>query len=517
MSKKPLRLYNTLTRKIETFAPLESGKVSMYLCGLTVYDHWHLGHALQALVFDSFRRYLESVHEYAVTFVNNYTDIDDKIIRRANEEGVSCQEIAERYIGAFEADLPRLNMHPEVTRPRATETIPEILAFIEDLESKGHAYPAADGVYFDVRSLDNYGDLSGNRLDEQVSGSSTPAQEGLRNPMDFALWKFAKEGEPGWESKWGAGRPGWHIECSAMAHQHLGATFDIHAGGLDLVFPHHENEKAQSEARFGPKSFSRYWMHNGLLRLKGEKMSKSLGNTMQTRILIDRFGSDAIRHFVLSSHYRSPAEYEDKNMMDSVKAIRRIHRLLDRSRTYLGEPSGPTNAAVDPVPTPFAHERAGAVEAYEDALADDFNTPRALAAMFILAGEINSRLNVLEATPGDTDTRSGIRMLVDQLVHFFSVLGFRLDANGLPASATKSEELLSRVIRIAEKHGYQPTVDAPLESLIQTLIDARRSARAEKDFARADRIRGDIEEVGIGLMDSPSGTTWFIKDAEETP
>jgi cysteinyl-tRNA synthetase len=515
-----LVLYNTLTRRKEPFVPLAAPTVRIYLCGLTVYDEWHMGHALQAILFDAFRRYLKR-RGYRVVFANNFTDIDDKIIARAARDGVPWKQVSERYIDAYIEDIGRLNLDPADHCPRATENIGPIQELITRLLAGGHAYEAGGNVLFDVASFPAYGALSGidpaqGQSGEEGEGGEGPGPgvpvAGRRHPADFTMWKAAKPGEPSWESPWGPGRPGWHIECSAMASRFLGTPFDIHAGGLDLIFPHHENEKAQSEAADG-RTFARYWMHNGLLKLRGEKMSKSLGNILSVRSLLASHSPNALRHFVLSSHYRSPAEFEPKLLADSAKALERVTNLLDRIEAYRKRPaqgaavpgapaaSGSlpvtpfSSASEDPSPSMaegafFQELLAPALdqmrERFEACLADDFNTAGALGAVFELVGDANAWLQQNE-----------------KLVHNRHASAILADVAGA-------------IRRAMEGLGFLPLAPAAAETglvepLVQLLIELRNEARRRRDFSASDRIRDRLAELGIDLKDSPEGTRFVVR------
>jgi cysteinyl-tRNA synthetase len=478
-----LHLYNSLTRRKELFTPLEPNVVRIYLCGLTVYNDWHLGHCLQAILFDTFRRYLRR-RGFTVRFVNNFTDVDDKIINRAATENVDFRQISERYIERYLEDLPRLNVDLADVQPKATEHVPQIQSMISKLIEKGHAYESGGSVLFSVHSLPAYGQLSGADPESRSSAedNALPAGE-RRHPADFALWKAAKPGEPAWDSPWGRGRPGWHIECSAMALEHLGETFDIHGGGLDLIFPHHENEKAQSEAATG-KPFARYWMHNGLLKLQGEKMSKSLGNILGVRKLLETHSANSLRYFVLSSHYRSPAEFELKLLEDGAKALERFANLQDRAKAYADRAPGGGAAAGAAREIEEATRRMET--RYEECLADDFNTAGAIGALFELVGEVNRQLQELEKQPADGAVGAALmraRASVERHLGYF----------GFFARETKSAE---------------SALTGPLVTL---LIELRNDARTRKDFATSDRIRDRLSQMGIELKDSPEGTRYTIR------
>jgi len=456
-----LKIHNDLTRSKEVFEPLEPGKVRMYVCGMTVYDLCHLGHARVMVVFDVVYRYLKALG-FDVTYVRNITDIDDKIIARANERGEPFTELTERFIAAMHEDAAALGVLSPDLEPRATEHLPGIIAMIERLIERGHAYVADNGdVYYDVRSFPEYGRLSGKSIDDLEAGARVEPGEGKRDPLDFALWKAAKPGEPAWDSPWGSGRPGWHIECSAMSTQALGDTFDIHGGGADLTFPHHENEIAQSEGATG-HPFVRYWMHNGFVRINDEKMSKSLGNFFTVREVLERYRPEAIRYFILTSHYRSPLNYDDTQLDQAGAALTRFYTALR------GLPeSAPVGAE--------------AFEArFHAAMQDDFNTPEALAVMFDLVREIN-RLR-------QDDPQA---------------------AAGLGAALRRMGDVLGILQEDPETWLRGDGADDGLDDAeIETLIAQRAQAKAEKNWAEADRIRDQLQQAGIVLEDGPGGTTW---------
>ncbi len=456
-----LKIHNDLTRSKEVFEPLEPGKVRMYVCGMTVYDLCHLGHARVMVVFDVVYRYLKALG-FDVTYVRNITDIDDKIIARANERGEPFTDLTERFIAAMHEDAAALGVLSPDLEPRATEHLPGIIAMIERLIERGHAYVADNGdVYYDVRSFPEYGKLSGKSIDDLEAGARVEPGEAKRDPLDFALWKAAKPGEPAWDSPWGSGRPGWHIECSAMSTQALGDTFDIHGGGADLTFPHHENEIAQSEGATG-HPFVRYWMHNGFVRINDEKMSKSLGNFFTVREVLERYRPEAIRYFILTSHYRSPLNYDDSQLDQAGAALTRFYTALRGLPE--NEPAG-----------------AEAFEArFHAAMQDDFNTPEALAVMFELVREINR-----------------LRQEGSQA------------AAGLGAALRRMGDVLGILQEDPETWLRGDSADDGLDDAeIETLIAQRAQAKAEKNWAEADRIRDQLQQAGIVLEDGPGGTTW---------
>jgi len=453
-----VKLYNTMSRRLEEFTP-SGDEVKMYVCGITPYDHSHVGHAMSYIIFDVLRRYLE-FRGFKVKHVQNYTDIDDRIIMRANARGISFQELAAEYIREYEEEMRELNITPAHYYPRATEEIPTIISMIETLIAKGHAYATEGGdVYFAVRSKPDYGKLSGRSASAMMAGARVEPGEQKRDPADFALWKAAKPGEPSWDSPWGPGRPGWHIECSAMSYRLLGPTIDIHGGGQDLIFPHHENEIAQSEAFTGVKPFVRYWVHNGWLTLGEEKMSKSLGNIVTVREALDRYGADGLRIFVLTSHYRAPLTYSEEGLEAGKRAAERL-------RIAASLPGGSGQPAVDPAPYR---------QRFTEAMDDDLNTAGALAALFDLAREIN------RARDEGRDTAA--------------------------AQATLRE--LAAVLGLTLRERPADQQAAPF---IDLLVELRNELRAKKEFALADSIRSRLGQMGIVLEDGPEGTRWRVRD-----
>ncbi|MFZ8928371.1 MAG: cysteine--tRNA ligase [Pseudohongiellaceae bacterium] len=456
-----LHLYNTLTQQKEEFTPIEAGKIRMYVCGVTTYDYCHLGHGRMLVVFDVIVRFLRFCG-FDVTYVRNITDIDDKIINRANELGIRFEELSEKFITIMHEDEQALNILPPDIEPRATKHIQEILDMVGTLLEKGFAYAAVNGdVYFSVNKFPNYTKLSKRNLDEMLAGARVEVDEAKEDARDFALWKAAKEGEPGWDSPWGFGRPGWHIECSAMSTKCLGDTFDIHGGGSDLIFPHHENEIAQSECATG-NDFARYWMHNGPLRIDDEKMSKSLGNFFTIREVLEKYSPEVIRYFLISSHYRSGINYSEDNLSQAQAALERFYNALK------GIDAGAVAPTADTV-----YEKS-----FRAAMEDDFNTPEAIGALFDLAREIN-RLK-----QDDADAAAGLSAL---LISLGSVLGVLQ----LPA-----DEFL--------RQGSE-NIDTVY---IKELIARRNTARAEKDWAMADQIRDELQVLNVILEDKDGVTSW---------
>ena len=454
-----LRLYNTMARRAEELAAAD-GELKMYVCGITPYDHSHVGHAMSYIIFDVLRRYLE-FRGFRVRHVQNYTDIDDRIIMRANAQGLTFDQVAESYIQEYEEEMRELNITPAHVYPRATQEIPTIIEMVEALVQKGSAYATEDGdVYFDVRRDPDYGKLSGRDVDSMMAGARVEPGEHKRHPADFALWKAAKPGEPSWDSPWGPGRPGWHIECSAMSYRYLGPTLDIHGGGQDLIFPHHENEIAQSEAFTGVKPFVRYWLHNGWLTLGEEKMSKSLGNIITIRQALKQYGADGLRIFVLTAHYRAPLTYSDEGLEAGKRAAERL-RLAATTPGGQGPP-----ADIDP-----EESRRRFVAAMDD----DLNTAGALAALFDLSREINRA----------RDEGRSVETAQDTLRELAGVLGLTL---------------------------REPELASDAAPFIDMLVNLRNELRARKVFDVSDGIRARLDELGIALEDGPEGTRWRRRD-----
>jgi cysteinyl-tRNA synthetase len=490
----PLRIYNTLTSAKEEFIPLQPGKVSMYVCGVTVYDNCHIGHARANVAFDVVYRYL--CHSgYDVTYVRNYTDIDDKIINRANKEGVEFNVISERYIKAFDEDMARLHLAMPTHQPKATEYVDEIIALVGKLVARGAAYPVDGDVYFAVESFDRYLQLSGRNLEDMQAGARVDVDERKRHPMDFALWKGAKPGEPFWPSPWGNGRPGWHIECSAMSMKLLGETFDIHGGGKDLVFPHHENEAAQSEAASG-KPFVRYWMHNGFVNINAEKMSKSLGNFFTIREILERYDSEVLRFFLLSAHYRSPIDFSDQNLADAEAGLSRIYHALAAMEDAIADNS--VTVASPASLSPAAHELQEKLAMLHDrfceAMDDDFNTALAIANVFDLVRVLNRVLADKSAINAAvlalfSQVKSGIAGIA-------GVLGIIDSVPSDFQARLKTRKSSDLDIDVAE---------------VERLVAERSTARKSRDFRRSDELRDQLMTMGVELLDGPSGTEWKIK------
>jgi cysteinyl-tRNA synthetase len=486
-----LSIYNTLTGKKEPFQSLQPKIVRMYVCGVTVYDYCHLGHARSALVFDVIRRHLE-FSGYQVDFVKNFTDVDDKIIKRANERGVSCDAITAEYIEAYHQDMGKLGIRRATNEPKATEHMPEIIALVNTLIQKGLAYAVAGDVYFQVEKYQDYGRLSKRKLEDLQAGARVEVDARKRHPMDFALWKSSKPEEPSWPSPWGPGRPGWHIECSAMSMRHLGETFDIHGGGMDLIFPHHENEIAQSCGATG-KEFARYWVHNGFVQINQEKMSKSLGNFFTIREIFEKSPwpvaetGEMLRYFLLGTHYRSPLEFSDQSLQEAKNALDGFYDLFQR----LSEPDQRTTCDDELVSTVDRARRA-----YSQPLDDDFNTPMALAVIQNLRGSVNRLLARGVSTESRQRARAAFRTLGN-------VLGlFQLDKWQFnPMTLNGSAEVPGR--------GREPAVGTAVlsETDVEIQLTERNEARKQKDFKKADAIRQLLASHGIVIEDKPDGTS----------
>ncbi len=458
-----MRLYNTLAGEAQEFVPADGKTVKMYVCGVTPYSSTHVGHALSYVAFDVLRRYLEFLG-YQVKHVQNFTDVDDQIIQRANEQGIPADELAGRYIEDFYQTMDALNIQRAHVYPRATQEIEPIIKTISDLVDKGYAYPVAGDVYFRVTSSKGYGKLSHRTLDGMQAGARIDIDENKEHPMDFALWKGARPGEPSWDSPWGPGRPGWHIECTSMAMTYLVENLDIHGGGQDLVFPHHENEIAQSEAITGAEPFSRYWVHNGLLQLGEDKMSKSLGNLVSVEEALDRYSAESLRLYFLSSHYRSPLQYTEEGCAATERSAERLRHAL--------RPARDAQQDADQLdPGPFQKQ-------FLEAMDNDLNTPRALAALFDLAREINRAI----------DAGHNIEQAQECLSHLGGILGLTFKDPG----GAGQDQLAAK-----------PFIDM--------LLATRERLREAKQYALADQIRDGLEQQGITLEDTPQGTQWHYR------
>ncbi len=492
-----IKIFHTATRKKEVFSPVQVGKVGIYVCGITAYDVCHIGHARAAVVFDVVVRHLRS-RGYAVTYVKNFTDIDDKIIARAQKEGVSFSEIAERFIELHNEDMAALGVETPTITPKATEHMDDMISLINVLMEKGSAYTVDGDVYFAVSSFKQYGGLSGRILDEMLAGARVDISDKKRNQMDFALWKASKEGEPFWESPWGKGRPGWHIECSAMSRRYLGETFDIHGGGEDLIFPHHENEIAQSQAASG-KPLANYWMHNGFVKVNSEKMSKSLGNIFPIRDILKNYHPEVLRLFMLQSHYRSPVDYSTDSLNEARAGLIRCYTTLQQLKEITGTSA---NDAMMPANDKSLNKQKDYInrlnelsEKFDAALDDDFNTAQGLGYVFDVVRLINNfataERNIMAASKSAV-----LQEAKKAFEHFGLVLGIFHDDPDHFFLADKEMESRKRGLDIME---------------IENLIKSRQEARIAQDWARADEIRSKLASLHVVLKDSKDSTTWSIE------
>jgi cysteinyl-tRNA synthetase len=468
-----MQVYNSLTGRKEEFVSVESGVVKLYVCGITPYDYSHVGHARAVVVFDVIQKYFK-YRGYKVKYVRNFTDVDDKIIRRANEEGVSWKDISEKFINEFYNDISPLKTEMPSVEPKVTEHIEDIIEFVKRLIEKGYAYQVGGDVYFEVAKFSEYGKLSKRSTDEMLAGARVEVDPRKRSPLDFALWKSSKEGEPSWDSPWGKGRPGWHIECSAMSTKYLGETFDIHGGGIDLIFPHHENEIAQSESAIG-KPFARYWIHNGIITINQEKMSKSLGNFFTLRDALKKFDAEAFRLFILSSHYRSPIDFSESGLRESERALERIYtnlRILKRGGAEKHEKKERDVVLGDEI-----------MKKFEELMDDDFNIPGVIATVFSAVRALNFYKDKIPSTLKSIEKISG-------------VLGiFNSDPDDY-------------LLRLRDKKTEVLNID---KKLVEEMIRKRGALRAEKNFKEADRIRETLKNMGVLLEDTPEGTIWRIE------
>ncbi len=478
-----LKIYNTLTKKKEVFESIEPGKVKIYVCGPTVYDACHIGHARSVIVFDVMVRYLR-VTGYEVTYVRNFTDVDDKIIDRARELGLAVKDLSQKYIQAFYEDMDALKVERATLEPRATNHINEIIHVIQRLFEQGFAYEAGGDVFYAVERFQDYGKLSGRRLEDMQAGARVAIDDKKHNPLDFVLWKGAKPGEPMWDSPWGKGRPGWHIECSAMSTHFLGEHFDIHGGGKDLMFPHHENEIAQSEGAFG-RGFVNVWIHNGFVQINQEKMSKSLGNFLTVKDILKQYHPEAVRLFLLSNHYRSPVDFTEQAMADAEAGLEKIYALLQRvGRSTRGD-------------APDAdQQRPGDLWlGFCEAMDDDFNTARAIGLIFDTVRGLNRVMDDMEER-GTSETWARLESGRGDLMRVGAVLGIGTEAPSHFFAQKKAKAVESEAID---------------EALVESLIAERLQAREQKDWERADQIRSELSAMNIVLEDRPEGTTWKLK------
>lgn len=471
-----LKVYNTLTKQKEEFKPLKEGQVSIYVCGVTPYNHPHIGNARPFVTWDVIKRYFTHLG-YKVKHIQNFTDVDDKIIRTANQEGVKWSDISTRYINSYFEVMDKLHVKHADTYPKVSQTIPEIIDMISVLIDKGYAYELNGDVYFSVEKFKGYGKLSGRKLEDMMAGARIEVNESKHNPMDFALWKAAKPGEPFWESPWGNGRPGWHIECSTMSLKYLGKTFDFHGGGSDLIFPHHENEIAQSQAYCGDDhSFARYWLHNGFITINQEKMSKSLGNFFTVKEILDKYPAEVLRFFIVSTHYRSPLDFSDARLDEAATSLNRLKNALDNLKELA---KNTTDAESGEELIAKAKQ---CKQNFFEAMDDDFNTALAIANMFDLSKEINIYYN--EVTSGKVACS---KVAVDTALDVFSEM--------------------ADIIGILEEDDNSAD-DGLVDNLMNLIIDIRQNARKNKDWATADKIRDELKNIGITLEDSPTGVRW---------
>lgn len=482
-------IYNTMTKKKEKFIPQAAGKVGMYACGITAYDLCHIGHARSAVVFDIIARYLEFKGNQ-VTFVRNFTDVDDKIINRANQEHVSSKEISERYIKAFHEDMDKLNVRRATIEPKATEYIPQMIELCEKLIAKGFAYATPSGdVYFRVRSFKDYGKLSGRDINDMRAGARIQPGEEKEDPLDFALWKSAKPGEPSWECPWGKGRPGWHIECSAMSEKNLSLPLDIHGGGQDLIFPHHENEIAQSEAALGGE-FAKFWVHNGFVQIDSEKMSKSLGNFKTIRDILESRHPEALRFFLLSKHYRSPIDFSFVTMDDAEKGLVRVYECLAEVHAALQKEFNKKMA----MPKEIVKEFEGLKQAFLDSMDDDFNTAGALGHVF---GTVRLVNRVLEekALRGKDGTKTFLEQVLDEVKVWSQILG------------VFGAEPAAMLLALRDLNAKRLNIDV---TEVENLLTQRLEAKKNKDFATADSIREKLTAMHVEVRDTQNGQVWAI-------
>ncbi len=475
-----IKIHNTLTGKLEEFKPVVENQVSMYVCGPTVYNYIHIGNARPAMFFDTVRRYFE-YRGYKVKYVQNFTDVDDKMIKRANEEGITLKDVADKYIAAYFEDTAKVNLKEDgMIRPKATEYIGEMIELIEILIKKGYAYESNGDVYFNVDKYKHeYGALSKQNIDELNSGARVDISEIKKSQLDFALWKAAKEGEPSWSSPWGEGRPGWHIECSAMSNKLLGATFDIHGGGQDLIFPHHENEIAQSKCSTGG-DFARYWIHNGYINVKGEKMSKSLGNFFLLREVLAKFPGNVVRFFVLSSHYRKPIDFSEDELKQAEAGLRRIENALSRAGEMLNKSNNTveTGDTLDELKEALKKSK----EKFIEGMDDDFNTAIGVGAVFELVKELNKALEI------GSINKAGVEIITETVKFIKEAIE---DVLGIKTSEVKQADNLTT-------------------ELVEFVLKLRRDARDEKNWALSDKIRDGLQGIGIKIKDGKDTTQWSI-------
>jgi cysteinyl-tRNA synthetase len=497
-----LKIYNSLTREKEEFKPVEQGKVKMYVCGMTVYSDAHIGHARTYFAFDVIRRYFE-YKGYEVMYVQNITDVDDKIIAAANKEGVDALEYSKRYANRCFGDLDKLGIRRADIYPKASETIPDMIKLTEKIIDNGYGYESEGDVYFSVEKFKYYGKLSGQRLDDLMAGARIDSDDKKKNPFDFALWKKSKPDEPAWDSPWGSGRPGWHIECSAMSSKYLGLPFDIHGGGMDLRFPHHENEIAQAEAATG-KDFAKIWMHIGLLTVDGEKMSKSIGNIVNVKELLEKWDPEVIRFFFAQAHYRSPPDFSEKALKNAKKGLERIHRVKEKLEDFASRKAEKiNNEDLSPNEKDFLKDIINFKTSFESAMNDDFNTPQAVSIIFDFVN--NSNRFFEKATKSNPHI---CRLALDSLFDLGSVL--TLFQPPKVKNGKLDDGFLKQVQKIADK--YKTNAEGKtIEESIDLLLKKREEARNKKDWNTADGIRNDLDKIGFEIQDTSDGPVWRKK------
>lgn len=476
-----IKIYDTMTRSLRDFVPLTENVVNMYVCGPTVYNYIHIGNARSAVAFDTIRRYFEYCG-YTVNYISNFTDVDDKIINAANGEGVTWDTISNRYIASYFDVMDKLHIRRADKYPRVSEHMEEIINMVQTLIDKGYAYVIDHDVYYSVEKFADYGKLSGRSLDDMMAGARIEVDDRKHNPMDFALWKGAKPGEPSWDSPWGKGRPGWHIECSAMSNKYLGDTFDFHGGGSDLIFPHHENEIAQSEAFTGKKPMVKYWLHNGFITINSEKMSKSLNNFFLVKDVLAHYSADALRFFLISNHYRSPLDFSDERLEEMTRSLDRLGTAIDNVLEVLDMPAGAKSEEAKQLLDIAKKDE----EAFEEAMCDDFNTALASAAMFDLAKNVNIYKNAVvnAGVPVDSSAVSEVKRIFKTMTDILGILEERWSGQKTDASSKDYDDLM------------------------QAILEIRQECRKQKQYALADAIRDKLSALGITIEDSPQGARW---------
>jgi cysteinyl-tRNA synthetase len=497
-----IKIYNSLTRKKEDFIPVEEGKVKMYVCGMTVYSDAHIGHARTYFAFDIIRRYFE-FKGFVVTYIQNITDVDDKIINAANKKGIDALEYSKKFTERSLTDLDDLGIRKADIYPKASETVPDMINMTQQIIDKGIGYESQGDVYFSVDKFPEYGKLSGQKLDDLIEGARIHPGETKKNPLDFALWKKSKPGEPSWDSPWGKGRPGWHIECSAMSSKYLGLPFDIHGGGMDLRFPHHENEIAQAEAATG-KNFAKYWMHIGLLTIEGDKMSKSLGNIINVKNLLEKWDSEIIRFFFAQTHYRSPPDFNERALEKAEKGLIRIHRLKEKLVNMSGKSicKEINEKDISSIEMEYFKIITDFKLHFEKAMDDDFNTPKAVSSIFNFVNLSNKYFK-----ENDNISEKLASFALEILLKIGNVLTL------FQKKSTKGEddkELFEKIKNIVKKYDNTVVFDN-FEKLIDVLLHIREDARNKKDWNKADSIRNDLENLGFEIQDTTEGPVWRIK------